>query len=158
MHLIIPPQQQSGYQLRAVVFTGNACGLDTQASIYSTPLFPGSLVMTSFNLMGVHSPISICGSYLAKWYYLTFYAFNGNFEKPLHPQGASADDVYKLISFLEKEALTSEPVTLESHLLEKARLAGGSIADWLQRERKLPRLGRQTYFLPLPVALVAVLP
>jgi superfamily II DNA or RNA helicase len=90
--------------------------------------------------------------------YLTFYAFNGNFEKPLHPQGASADDVYKLISFLEKEALTSEPVTLESHLLEQARLAGGSIADWLQRERKLPRLGRQTYFLPLPVALVAVLP
>jgi hypothetical protein len=40
MHLIIPPQQQSGYPLRAVVFTGNACGLDTQASIYSTPLFP----------------------------------------------------------------------------------------------------------------------
>jgi hypothetical protein len=68
MHLIIPPQQQSGYQLRAVVFTGNACGLDTQASIYSTPLFPGSLVMTSFNLMGLHSPISICGSHLAKWY------------------------------------------------------------------------------------------
>jgi hypothetical protein len=54
MHLIIPPQQQSGYPLRAVVFTGNACALDTQASIYSTPLFPGSLVMTSFNLMGVH--------------------------------------------------------------------------------------------------------
>jgi superfamily II DNA or RNA helicase len=90
--------------------------------------------------------------------YLTFYAFNGNFEKPLHPQGASADDVYKVISLLEEEALTSEPVTLESHVLEQVRLAGSSIADWLQRERKLPRLGRQTYFLPLPVALVAVLP
>jgi poly(3-hydroxyalkanoate) synthetase len=24
--------------------------------------------MTSFNLMGVHSPSSICGSHLAKWY------------------------------------------------------------------------------------------
>ena len=90
--------------------------------------------------------------------YLTFYAFNGDFEKPLQPQGASADDVYKLISLLEEEALTSEPVPLESHVLEQARLAGGSIADWLRRERKLPRLGRQIYFLPIPVALVAVLP
>lgn len=90
--------------------------------------------------------------------YLTFYAFNGNFEKPLHPQGASADDVYKLISWLEEEALTSQPVPLESYVLEQARLAGGSIAEWWRKERKLPTLGRQTYFLPLPVALVAVLP
>ena len=90
--------------------------------------------------------------------YLTFYAFNGDFEKPLQSQGASADDVHKLISLLEKEALTSEPVPLDSYVLEQARLAGGSITAWLQKERKLPRLGRQTYFLPLPVALVAVLP
>ena len=43
-------------------------------------------------------------------------------------------------------------------MLEQTRLAAGNIADWLETERKLPRLGRQTYFLPIPVALVAVLP
>ena len=90
--------------------------------------------------------------------YLTFYAFDSNIQEPLPPQGAYADDVYKLISLLEKEALTSEPVPIESHVLEQARLAAGKIADWLQTEKKLPRLGRQTYFLPIPVALLAVLP
>ncbi|MDZ8140477.1 MAG: DEAD/DEAH box helicase [Nostoc sp. DedQUE04] len=90
--------------------------------------------------------------------YLTFYAFDNNVQDPLQPQGACADDVYKLISLLEKEALKSDSVTIESHLLEQTRLAAGKISNWLQTERKLPRLGRQTYFLPIPVALVAVLP
>jgi hypothetical protein len=90
--------------------------------------------------------------------YLTFYAFDRNIQQPLQPQGACAEDVYKLISLLEKEALISEPAHMESYVLEEARSAAGKIADWLQKERQLPRLGRQTYFLPIPVALVAILP
>ncbi|MEH1964853.1 MAG: helicase-related protein [Nostoc sp.] len=91
--------------------------------------------------------------------YLTFYAFDNNIQTLLQTQtqGACADDVHKLISLLEEEALKSKSVTIESHVLEKARVAADKINDWLQKGRKLPRLGRQTYFLPIPVALVAVL-
>lgn len=54
--------------------------------------------------------------------------------------------------------LTAKTVDLKSSVLEEARQAGPRIAEWLQTSRKLPRLGQQTYFLPIPVALVAILP
>jgi hypothetical protein len=95
--------------------------------------------------------------------YLTFYAFDDSIlnnddaiQHPLHSEGAYADDVYNLISLLETEALTSESVAMESDITEKALVAASNIARWLKSERKLPRLGRQTYFLPIPVALVAI--
>lgn len=95
--------------------------------------------------------------------YLTFYAFDDSIlnnddaiQHPLHSEGAYADDVYSLISLLETEALTSETVPMEIGINEQALAAAINIAKWLKSERELPRLGRQTYFLPIPVALVAI--
>jgi superfamily II DNA or RNA helicase len=88
--------------------------------------------------------------------YLTFYAFGEDLSNPLNPQGAKAEDVYELIDLLEKEALKRKSVPLEASVLTEAEHAGRSMAEWLQTSRKLPRRGQQTYFLPLPVALVAV--
>lgn len=95
--------------------------------------------------------------------YLTFYAFHDNIlnadaiQQPLQPEGACADDVNKLISLLETEALASETVPIKFDITEQALTAASKIAEWLKNERKLPRLGRQTYFLPIPVALIALL-
>ena len=96
--------------------------------------------------------------------YLTFYAFGDSIlnnddaiQHPLHSEGAYADDVYSLICLLETEALTSETVPMEIGINEQALAAASNIAKWLKSERELPRLGRQTYFLPIPVALVAIL-
>lgn len=94
--------------------------------------------------------------------YLTFYAFDNNIlnagviQQPLQSEGACADDVNKLISLLETEVIALETVPVKSDITEQALVAASNLAEWLKNERKLPRLGRQTYFLPIPVALVAI--
>lgn len=95
--------------------------------------------------------------------YLTFYAFGDNLQEPSYPKGASATEVCRVISLMEKEVITTnmEPkqIVLEPSVsvIEESRQAGIKIAGWLQTSRKLPKLGQQTYFLPIPVALIAVL-
>jgi superfamily II DNA or RNA helicase len=95
--------------------------------------------------------------------YLTFYAFGDNLHEPLDPKGASATEVKEVISFMEKEVIRTNMEPNETflepsvNLIEESRLAGAKIAEWLQSSRKLPKLGQQIYFLPIPVALIAVL-
>jgi superfamily II DNA or RNA helicase len=95
--------------------------------------------------------------------YLTFYAFGDNLQEPLNPKGSSATDVWRVISLMEKEVIITnmEPkqIALEPSVsvIEESRQAGINIAGWLQSSRKLPKLGQQAYFLPIPVALIAVL-
>ncbi|MHC5747163.1 MAG: hypothetical protein ACYTXT_35820, partial [Nostoc sp.] len=89
--------------------------------------------------------------------YLTFYTFKNDLTIPLDPQGNSADSVHRVISLLEKEAKEQNALLLDSNIIEDAREAGGQIGIWLRTSRILPKRGQQTYFLPIPVALVAIL-
>ena len=90
--------------------------------------------------------------------YLTFYAFDSNIQEPLNSEGACAESVYKIIHLLEEEALRSKPVNMSPIMLEQAKIAAEKIASWLEKKRQLPARGRENYFLPIPVALVAILP
>ena len=90
--------------------------------------------------------------------YLTFYAFGDESNVPIHPQGHSAEHVHKVISLLEDEVQNLDFELITPALLNNAREASSRVSEWLRSSRILPGLGRQTYFLPIPVALVAVLP
>jgi len=88
--------------------------------------------------------------------YLTFYAFTeGDLSIPLSQEGYTPNDVNKVISLLE-EARETDLISLDSDFLEKSREAAQKIYEWLESSRILPRRGQNTYFLPIPVALVAV--
>jgi superfamily II DNA or RNA helicase len=89
--------------------------------------------------------------------YLTFYVFTEELDTPLNPEGASAEDVYQLISLLEQDK--ERPIHLENKaLVEKAKEPAKKIAEWLKNQRKLGgKLTQKDYFLPIPVALVMVL-
>ena len=89
--------------------------------------------------------------------YLTFYAFGEDLSQPSNPQGASAKDVYQIISLLEEDALKLSSVPLKTAVFEAAKDASKEIAKWLERSRKLGGLTKKSYFLPIPVALVSVI-
>jgi len=89
--------------------------------------------------------------------YLTFYAFGEDLSMPIQPNGYSADYVNKVIQILEREAILPNLGGLDHSLLEQARQVGNTISKgWLSKSRILPTLGQQRYFLPIPVALVAI--
>lgn len=89
--------------------------------------------------------------------YLTFYAFGDDLSTPIQPNGYSADYVNKVIQILELEATQPNLGELDNLLLEQARQAGKKISkEWLGTSRILPKLGQKKYFLPIPVALVAI--
>jgi superfamily II DNA or RNA helicase len=90
--------------------------------------------------------------------YLTFYTFNSDLSQPINPQGASAKEVYDLISLLEENALKTSSTSMETGVLEAAKSASQKLAEWLKQSRKLGGLTKKSYFLPIPIALVAVLP
>lgn len=90
--------------------------------------------------------------------YLTFYAFSDDLSQPSNPQGASAKDVYQMISLLEEDALKPGSPSLETAVFKAAKDASKELAKWLEQSRKLGGLTKKSYFLPIPVALVAVLP
>lgn len=89
--------------------------------------------------------------------YLTFYAFSSDLSQPINPQGASAKEVYQLISLLEEDALKPGAKSLAASVLDAAKNANKELANWLSQSRKLGGLTKKSYFLPIPVALVAVL-
>lgn len=78
--------------------------------------------------------------------------------QPINPQGASAKEVYHMISLLEEDALKPGSKSLETYVLEAAKSASQELAKWLEQTRKLGGLTKKSYFLPIPVVLVAVLP
>ena len=86
--------------------------------------------------------------------YLTFYAFNEDLTKPIQPKGASAEEVYRLISLLEEQVVT---LPLDIDIIEKSKQAGRKIGDWLKNSRQTGGgFIQKGYFLPIPVALIAV--
>ncbi len=88
--------------------------------------------------------------------YLTFYAFTSDLSEPINPQGASGQEVYQLISLLETDAFKPRSESLKTDVLEAAKRASQEIAEWLTKSRKLGGFTKKSYFLPIPVALVAV--
>ena len=90
--------------------------------------------------------------------YLTVYAFGNDLSQPINPQGASAEEVYQIISLLEENALKPSSQFLTRDVIEATRKASKELAEWLGQSRKLGGLTKKSYFLPIPVALVAVLP
>lgn len=90
--------------------------------------------------------------------YLTFYAFSSSLSQPINPQGASAKEVYQLISLLEEDALKPRSKSPKTDVLEAAKSASQELAKWLDQSRQLGGFTKKSYFLPIPVALVAVLP
>lgn len=90
--------------------------------------------------------------------YLTFYAFSGDLSQPINSPGASAKEVYQIISLLEEDALKLVSQALTVDVIEAAKSASKELARWLGHCRKLGGLTKKSYFLPIPVALVAVLP
>lgn len=89
--------------------------------------------------------------------YLTVYAFSSDLSQPINPQGASAKEVYQMISLLEEDALNSVSQSLSVDVLEATKSASKELAGWLEQCRKLGGLTKKSYFLPIPIALVAVL-
>ena len=86
--------------------------------------------------------------------YLTFYAFSEDLSKPLQPKGASAEEVYRLISLLEEEVVT---LPLEENILAQSKQAGQKIGEWLKSSRQTGGGFIQSdYFLPIPVALISL--
>lgn len=91
--------------------------------------------------------------------YLTIYAFSSDLSEPINPQGESAEKVYQIISLLEEDALKADSQSLLTvDVLEAAKGTSRELARWLKESRKLGGLTKKSYFLPIPVALVAVLP
>ncbi|MCW5319350.1 hypothetical protein GTQ43_39025 [Nostoc sp. KVJ3] len=90
--------------------------------------------------------------------YLTFYAFNSDLSQPIEAKGAIAKDVYNLISLLEDDALKIASISLDNDVFEVAKKASQELVEWLNKSTQLGGLTKKAYFLPIPVALVAVLP
>lgn len=90
--------------------------------------------------------------------YLTFYTFNSDLSHPLKEEGATGEEVYNLISLLEDDAITIASTALQEDILDMAKEAGEKISMWLKKSAKLPSLTEKNYFLPIPIALVSIIP
>jgi superfamily II DNA or RNA helicase len=92
--------------------------------------------------------------------YLTYYAFTNDFSKPVNPDGASAMEVYEMISFLEDQVIQNL-VSPSSSVIDQAKLAGQSISKWIQDSFSIGGDGflseKSNYFVPIPVALAAIM-
>lgn len=110
------------------------------------------LLFATHPMLEVEEPFSHNGSS-----YLTFYAFGEDLNMPIQTNGYSADYVNKVIQILEREAILPNLGGLDHSLLEQAKQVGKTISKgWLSKSRILPTLGQQRYFLPIPVALLAI--
>lgn len=86
--------------------------------------------------------------------YLTFYAFSEDLSEPIQPKGAHAEEVYRLISLLEEQTVT---LPLDNNVIAQSKQAGQQIGDWLKSSRQTGGgFIQEGYFLPIPVALIAV--
>jgi hypothetical protein len=97
--------------------------------------------------------------------YLTYYTFMDDLNQPTNLSGASADDVQKMITFLEEQVVqgvTSPP----PEIIEQVKLAGKAISKWVEGSFRLGNndfndfddFGDESgYFVPVPVALVAII-
>jgi superfamily II DNA/RNA helicase len=91
--------------------------------------------------------------------YLTYYTFTTDFSQPVNPDGASAIEVHDMITFLEAQ-IVQGVVSLSSELIDLAKSAGRDISKWVQDSFSMGGDDfldeESSYFVPIPVALVAI--
>lgn len=91
--------------------------------------------------------------------YLTYYIFTTDFSKPVNPDGASAIEVHKMITFLE-EQIVQGVVSISSEVIAQAKLAGRDISTWVDGSLSIGGDDfldeESSYFVPIPVALIAI--
>ncbi|MEA5600085.1 helicase-related protein [Nostoc sp. UHCC 0252] len=91
--------------------------------------------------------------------YLTYYSFTDDFGQPVNPDGASAIEVHEMITFLE-EQIVQGAVSLSSDTITQAKSAGRDISKWVQDSLGIGGDDfldeESSYFVPIPVALVAI--
>jgi hypothetical protein len=98
--------------------------------------------------------------------FLTYYAFADVTEDelpvPLDPEGAEADEVHVFLNHAEQYALSGSLTGSESPKdIEEARKAGKIFKSWIEDVTRFGAasfLEEAKYFVPIPVALVRILP
>ncbi len=92
--------------------------------------------------------------------YLTYYTFTTDFSQPVNPEGASANEVHKMITFLE-EQIVQGIVSLSSEAIAQAKSAGKDISKWVQDSFSIGGDDfldeESSYLVPIPVTLVAII-
>ena len=92
--------------------------------------------------------------------YLTYYTFTTDFSQPANFNGASAIEVHKMITFLEDQVVQGL-ASPSSEVIDQAKSAGQSISKWIQDSFSIGSddfLDKESsYFVPIPVALVAII-
>lgn len=89
--------------------------------------------------------------------YLTFYAFDEPLGNPLQSNGASADDVHKLITMMEEKIADMSTISLNNKEKAEIRNAGEKIGKWAKNAKILGGFNQEC-FLPIPICLVAIRP
>ena len=91
--------------------------------------------------------------------YLTYYTFTTDFSQPVNPDGASAIEVHDMITFLEDQ-IVQGVVSLSPEESDLAKSAGRDISTWVQDSFSMGGEAlfdeESSYFVPIPVALVAI--
>ena len=92
--------------------------------------------------------------------YLTYYIFTTDFSQPVNFKGASAIEVHKMITFLEDQ-VTQGLASPSSEVIDQAKSAGQNISKWIQDSFSIGNDDfldeESSYFVPIPVALVAII-
>ncbi|NJR18865.1 MAG: hypothetical protein HC785_26280 [Calothrix sp. CSU_2_0] len=68
--------------------------------------------------------------------YLTYYTFTLDFHQPVNPDGASAIEVHKMITFLEEQIVQSL-ISLSSESIAEVKSAGQYITKWVQNSMSM---------------------
>ena len=98
--------------------------------------------------------------------FLTYYVFTELFDGvpaiPLDIEGADAEKVHELLCCVERHALKGDLSGLEDRILiETAKRAGVTLKGWIESVTRFGAasfLDEERYFVPIPVALVSIVP
>ncbi|MFN6218796.1 MAG: hypothetical protein AN488_01115 [Anabaena sp. WA113] len=92
--------------------------------------------------------------------YLTYYTFTTDFSRPINPDGASANEVHEMITFLE-EQIVQGVVSLSYDEIFQVKSDGKDISKWVLDSFSMGGHDfldeESTYLVPIPVALIAII-
>ena len=92
--------------------------------------------------------------------YLTYYTFTTDFSLPINPDGASANEVHEMITFLE-EQIVQGVVSLSYDEIFQVKSDGKDISKWVLDSFSIGGDDfldeESTYLVPIPVALIAII-
>lgn len=93
--------------------------------------------------------------------YLTYYAFSEAFlRSPIHPDGAGAAEVHRVLNVLEEQILSGENLEPSPEQVAHATQVGQRLGQWVSGVARFGAaafMEEERYFVPIPVALVMLL-